>query len=107
MWRSRHCICPRNQESSSMRIFLTGATGFIGSKIVPELLQAGHQVLGMTRSERGPAALVAAGAEVHRGELEDPASLRDGAAGADAVIHTAFDHDFAHFAANCEKDREA
>ena len=90
-----------------MRIFLTGATGFIGSRIVPELLQAGHRVLGMTRSDQGAKALAAAGAEVHRGQLEDLDSLRSGAAQADAVIHTAFDHDFAHFVANCEKDRRA
>lgn len=87
-----------------MRIFLTGATGFIGSRIVPELLKAGHQVLGMTRSETGAQALRAAGAEVHHGVLEDPASVQAGAAQADAVIHTAFDHDFSNFAANCEKD---
>lgn len=87
-----------------MRIFLTGATGFIGSRIVPELLAAGHQVVGMTRSEAGAKALVAAGAEPHFGLLEDLDSLRRGAAEADAVIHTAFDHDFAHFVANCEKD---
>lgn len=87
-----------------MRIFLTGATGFIGSRIVPELLAAGHQVVGMTRSEAGAEALAAAGAEPHFGLLEDLDSLRRGAADADAVIHTAFDHDFAHFVANCEKD---
>jgi len=87
-----------------MRIFLTGATGFIGSRIVPELLQAGHQVLGMTRSDAGARMLAAAGAEVHRGDLEDPGSVRTGAAQADAVIHTAFDHDFSNFVANCEKD---
>ena len=90
-----------------MRIFLTGATGFIGSRIVPELLAAGHQVLGMTRSEQGARALAAAGAEVHHGHLEDLNSLRSGAAKADAVIHTAFDHDFSNFVANCEKDSRA
>ncbi|MDV0437642.1 SDR family oxidoreductase [Xanthomonas sacchari] len=90
-----------------MRIFLTGATGFIGSALVPELLQAGHRVLGMTRSEAGAQALRAAGAEVHHGTLEDPDSLARGAAQADAVIHAAFDHDFSNFAANCEKDRRA
>lgn len=90
-----------------MRIFLTGATGFIGSRIVPELIAAGHRVLGMTRSESGAQALLAAGAEVHRGQLEDLESLRAGAAQADAVIHTAFDHDFSKFVANCEKDRDA
>jgi nucleoside-diphosphate-sugar epimerase len=90
-----------------MRIFLTGATGFIGSRIVPELLAAGHQVLGMTRSEQGARTLAAAGAEVHHGQLEDLDSLRSGAAKADAVIHTAFDHDFSNFVANCEKDGRA
>lgn len=88
-----------------MRVFLTGATGFIGSHIVPELLAAGHEVLGMTRSTRGAEALKAAGAAVHHGELEDLDSLRAGAAGVDAVIHTAFDHDFSRFVENCEKDR--
>ncbi|MBS1165736.1 MAG: NAD-dependent dehydratase [Proteobacteria bacterium] len=88
-----------------MRVFLTGATGFIGSHIVPELLAAGHEVLGMTRSERGAEALKAAGATVHHAALEDLDSIRAGAAQADAVIHTAFDHDFSRFVENCEKER--
>jgi nucleoside-diphosphate-sugar epimerase len=88
-----------------MRIFLTGATGFIGSKIIPELLQAGHQVLGLTRSDAGAKQLTAAGAEVHRGDLEDPTTLRRGAGKVDAVVHCAFDHDFSRFVENCQKDK--
>ena len=88
-----------------MRIFLTGATGFIGARILPELLASGHQVLGLTRSDAGARTLAAAGAQAHRGTLEELDSLRAGAEQADAVIHTAFDHDFANFVANCEKDR--
>lgn len=90
-----------------MRVFLTGSTGFIGSKIVPELIAAGHSVLGLTRSDTGATALAAAGAEAHRGDIEDLESLRSGAVGCDAVIHTAFDHNFATFVANCQKDRRA
>lgn len=88
-----------------MRIFLTGATGFIGSQIIPQLLAAGHKVLGLTRSDTGAKQLAAAGAEVHRGDLEDPATLRSGAEKADAVIHCAFDHDFSRFVENCKKDK--
>ena len=90
-----------------MRIFVTGAPGFIGSALIPELMQSGHHVLGLTRSETGAEALRAAGAEAKYGNIEDLDSLRDGAATSDGVIHLAFNHDFSQFQKNADDDRKA
>lgn len=89
-----------------MRVFVTGASGFVGAAIVKELLQYGHEVLGLARSDRSAEALIHAGAEVHRGDIYDLDSIKKGAAHCDAVIHTAFNHDFTKFKDNCETDRK-
>ncbi|MFJ7589589.1 SDR family oxidoreductase [Streptomyces sp. NPDC097617] len=87
-----------------MRVFVTGASGWIGSALLPELVGAGHEVLGLARSDSSATAITATGAEVLRGDLKDPEVLRTGAGACDGVVHLAFDHDFTRFAASVQTD---
>src|SRR6185437_5764231 len=98
---------PISYRSRKMHVFVTGATGFIGTELVKELVEAGHQVRGLTRSAAGAEQLEKAGAEAHRGDLQDLDSLRSGATGMDVVVNLAFSHDFSKFAQNAQDELKA